>query len=73
MSNPEFLKEGAAIDDFSSPIASWWGIDEEADRVMRELYAPFVRTNKPILVMDLASAELTSMRRIRCLRRGSRS
>lgn len=60
VSNPEFLKEGAAIDDFMRPDRVVIGVDsEEAARVMRELYAPFVRTNKPILVMDIASAELT--------------
>jgi len=60
VSNPEFLKEGAAIDDFLRPDRVVIGVDdEETGRVMRELYAPFVRTNKPILVMDIVSAELT--------------
>ncbi|RMD87248.1 MAG: UDP-glucose/GDP-mannose dehydrogenase family protein, partial [Candidatus Dadabacteria bacterium] len=60
VSNPEFLKEGAAIDDFLKPDRVVVGVDsEEAERVMKELYAPFVRTNKPIIVMDIPSAELT--------------
>jgi UDPglucose 6-dehydrogenase len=60
VSNPEFLKEGAAIDDFMKPDRVVIGVSsEEAARVMRELYAPFVRTNNPILIMDIASAEMT--------------
>lgn len=60
VSNPEFLKEGAAIDDFLKPDRVVVGVpSEESGRVMRELYAPFVRTNNPILVMDVASAEMT--------------
>lgn len=60
VSNPEFLKEGAAIDDFLRPDRVVVGVDSEhAAQVMRELYSPFVRTNNPILVMDIASAELT--------------
>lgn len=60
VSNPEFLKEGAAIDDFMKPDRVVVGVaSEQAGKLMRELYAPFVRTNKPILVMDVASAELT--------------
>lgn len=60
VSNPEFLKEGAAIDDFLKPDRVVIGApSEESGRVMRELYAPFVRTNNPILVMDVASAEMT--------------
>ncbi len=60
VSNPEFLKEGAAIDDFMKPDRVVVGVaSENAGRVMRELYAPFVRTNKPILVMDVPSAEMT--------------
>lgn len=60
VSNPEFLKEGAAIDDFMRPDRVVVGVDSEhAARVMKELYAPFVRTNNPILVMDVASAEMT--------------
>jgi UDPglucose 6-dehydrogenase len=60
VSNPEFLKEGAAIDDFLRPDRVVVGVaSERAASVMRELYAPFVRTNNPILVMDIRSAEMT--------------
>ena len=59
-SNPEFLKEGAAIDDFMKPDRVVIGVEtDHARRVMAELYAPFVRTGKPILFMDLPSAEMT--------------
>ena len=59
-SNPEFLKEGAAVEDFMRPDRVVLGIEsEQARRVMTDLYAPFVRTGKPILVMDIASAEMT--------------
>jgi UDPglucose 6-dehydrogenase len=59
-SNPEFLKEGAALDDFMKPDRVVIGVDDDAARdVMRELYAPFVRTGNPILFMDIASAEVT--------------
>jgi UDPglucose 6-dehydrogenase len=60
VSNPEFLKEGAAIDDFMKPDRVVIGADSDRARaVMSDLYAPFVRTNKPILHMDVRSAELT--------------
>lgn len=60
VSNPEFLKEGAAIDDFLKPDRVIVGVSsEKAERMMRELYAPFVRTNNPILFMDVPSAEMT--------------
>lgn len=60
VSNPEFLKEGAAVDDFLRPDRVVIGTDDPAvEAVMRELYEPFVRTGHPILVMDHASAELT--------------
>jgi UDPglucose 6-dehydrogenase len=60
VSNPEFLKEGAAIDDFLRPDRVVIGVESEnSETVMRELYTPFVRTNNPIIVMDVASAELT--------------
>jgi UDPglucose 6-dehydrogenase len=60
VSNPEFLKEGAAIDDFLRPDRVVIGSDSDrARRIMDELYEPFVRTGKPILHMDIASAELT--------------
>jgi UDPglucose 6-dehydrogenase len=60
VSNPEFLKEGAAIEDFLRPDRVVIGTDEpETAKVMEELYRPFVRTGNPILVMDPESAELT--------------
>jgi UDPglucose 6-dehydrogenase len=60
VSNPEFLKEGAAIDDFMRPDRVVVGVaSERARSVMAELYAPFVRAEQPILFMDLRSAELT--------------
>lgn len=60
VSNPEFLKEGAALDDFMKPDRVVIGTSsEESAKLMRELYSPFVRTNNPILVMDVASAEMT--------------
>jgi UDPglucose 6-dehydrogenase len=60
VSNPEFLKEGAALDDFMKPDRVVIGApSEKSARVMKELYGPFVRTNHPILIMDVTSAELT--------------
>jgi UDPglucose 6-dehydrogenase len=60
VSNPEFLKEGTAVDDFLKPDRVVIGTTDPAvEAVMRKLYEPFVRTGKPILVMDPASAELT--------------
>lgn len=60
VSNPEFLKEGSAIDDFLRPDRVVIGTDSvQAAEVMRELYSPFVRTGNPILVMDVRSAEVT--------------
>jgi UDPglucose 6-dehydrogenase len=60
VSNPEFLKEGDAIDDFMKPDRVVIGTDSpETAEVMRELYRPFVRTNNPIIVMSNRSAELT--------------
>ena len=59
-SNPEFLKEGDAINDFMKPDRIIIGTDDERARtVLRSLYAPFVRTNDRILMMDARSAELT--------------
>jgi len=60
VSNPEFLKEGAAIDDFLRPDRIVIGSPSERARgIMSELYAPFVRTEGPIYFMDPRSAELT--------------
>ena len=60
VSNPEFLKEGAAVDDFMRPDRVVIGTESERARaVMSELYAPFVRTEAPILFMDNRSAEIT--------------
>ena len=60
VSNPEFLKEGAAIDDFLRPDRIVIGTsNEEAAAIMKNLYRPFVRSGKPILIMDERSAELT--------------
>jgi len=59
-SNPEFLKEGAAIDDFMKPDRVVIGAETEEDfGLMDELYAPFVRNGAPILHMDPVSAEMT--------------
>jgi UDPglucose 6-dehydrogenase len=59
-SNPEFLKEGAAVDDFMKPDRVVLGVDDEwAAEVLRDLYAPFVRQGNQIILMDVASAELT--------------
>ncbi len=60
VSNPEFLKEGAAVDDFLKPDRVVLGVDSDFARsVMAELYSPFVRTGKPIIFMDVPSAEMT--------------
>ena len=59
-SNPEFLKEGAAVEDFMKPDRVVIGVDaDEARAVLEELYAPFVRTGKPLIFMDIPSAEMT--------------
>jgi UDPglucose 6-dehydrogenase len=59
-SNPEFLKEGDAVHDFMKPDRVVLGVDDErAARVLRALYAPFVRTNDRVMMMDVRSAELT--------------
>ena len=59
VSNPEFLKEGAALEDFQRPDRVVVGArTERARRVLRELYQPFVRTERPILFMEPRSAEL---------------
>ena len=60
VSNPEFLKQGAAIEDFMKPDRVVIGAeDPRAAELMLELYQPFTRTGAPIMVMDCASAELT--------------
>jgi len=62
VSNPEFLKQGAAIEDFMKPDRVVIGVEEQDERaavVMKELYGPFTRTGAPILMMSTASAELS--------------
>ncbi len=60
VSNPEFLKEGAAVQDFMKPDRVVVGLDSpEAEAAMRELYEPFIRQGNPMLVMDIPSAEMT--------------
>jgi UDPglucose 6-dehydrogenase len=60
VSNPEFLKEGAAVDDFMRPDRVVVGSDDQqATHVMRALYAPFQRNHERLMVMDVRSAELT--------------
>jgi UDPglucose 6-dehydrogenase len=59
-SNPEFLKEGAAIDDFMRPDRVVCGIESDDPRSsLEELFGPFVRSGNPLIFMDIASAELT--------------
>jgi UDPglucose 6-dehydrogenase len=61
VSNPEFLKQGAAIEDFMKPDRVVVGLeagDERAGTLMKELYGPFTRTGAPILLMSTESAEL---------------
>jgi UDPglucose 6-dehydrogenase len=58
--NPEFLKEGAAVEDFMKPDRVVVGVDSpETAQVIGELYGPFVRTGNPIIFMDIPSAEMT--------------
>jgi UDPglucose 6-dehydrogenase len=60
VSNPEFLKEGAAVDDFMKPDRVIIGArDERTAEMVRELYGPFVRTGSPILITDIRTAEMT--------------
>jgi UDPglucose 6-dehydrogenase len=60
VSNPEFLREGVAVDDFMKPDRVVVGTsDDRAKKVMTELYAPFVRSGNPVIFMDEKSAELT--------------
>ena len=59
VSNPEFLKQGAAIEDFMKPDRVVIGCDDpKAGEIMKSVYAPFTRTGAPIMVMDTPSAEL---------------
>ena len=59
-SNPEFLKQGAGVDDFMRPDRVVIGVDSaEARELMEELYAAYVRSGNPVIFMDIASAELT--------------
>lgn len=59
-SNPEFLKEGAAIEDFMKPDRIVVGIDHQAaEEIMRKLYKPFLMNGHPIIFMDIPSAEMT--------------
>lgn len=60
VSNPEFLREGVAVDDFMKPERVVIGTDSErAERMMRDLYHPFLLSGNPLLVMDNRSAEVT--------------
>ncbi|MCC6287337.1 MAG: UDP-glucose/GDP-mannose dehydrogenase family protein [Chitinophagaceae bacterium] len=60
VSNPEFLREGVAVDDFMKPDRVVIGTSsEKAKKIMQDLYAPFVRQGNPIIFMDVRSAELT--------------
>jgi UDPglucose 6-dehydrogenase len=59
-SNPEFLKEGSAVEDFMKPQRIVVGIDnEKAGEIMKRLYMPFLLNNRPVIFMDIPSAELT--------------
>ena len=59
-SNPEFLKEGSAVDDFLKPDRIVVGIEsQEAEKVMKKLYKPFLLNGHPILFMDISSSEMT--------------
>ena len=59
-SNPEFLKEGDAVNDFLKPDRVVIGVEDvRVDEILKELYAPFVRTENPIIIMDIRSAEMT--------------
>ncbi len=60
VSNPEFLREGVAVEDFMKPDRVVIGTESErAKKMMNELYAPFVRSGNPLIFMDIRSAELT--------------
>ena len=60
VSNPEFLKQGAAVDDFLKPDRVVIGSNSQrATEIMQELYSPFLRTGNPVIIMDVKSAEMT--------------
>lgn len=60
VSNPEFLKQGAAVDDFLKPDRVIIGSDsQKATEIMQELYSPFLRTGNPVIIMDVKSAEMS--------------
>lgn len=60
VSNPEFLKQGAAVDDFLKPDRVVIGSNsKKATEIMQELYSPFLRTGNPVIIMDVPSAEMT--------------
>lgn len=60
VSNPEFLKQGAAVEDFLKPDRVIIGSDsEKSTAIMKELYSPFLRMGNPVIVMDVKSAEMT--------------
>lgn len=60
VSNPEFLKQGAAVDDFLKPDRVVIGSNsQKATEIMQELYAPFLRTGNSVIIMDVRSAEMT--------------
>ncbi len=60
VSNPEFLKQGAAVDDFLKPDRVVIGSDsQKSTEIMQELYSPFLRTGNPVIIMDVKSAEMT--------------
>ena len=59
-SNPEFLKEGSAVDDFMKPDRIVVGVESErAEKIMKRLYKPFILNGHPLLFMDIPSAEMT--------------
>src|SRR2546426_2014076 len=59
LSNPEFLKQGAAVEDFMKPDRVIVGADDvRAGEILRDLYAPFVRTGRPVMLMDIRTAEM---------------
>lgn len=60
VSNPEFLKQGAAVDDFLKPDRVVIGSNsKKATEIMQDLYSPFLRTGNPVIIMDVKSAEMT--------------